>query len=83
MIYGHKGNQPTPLFMDTFGVVLNASNPGNTLNKKLVGLSYHFVREHVANHVTEIRKIDSNDNYPDLFIKALNSNGHHDCLNEE
>jgi hypothetical protein len=31
------------------------------------------VREHVANSVAEIRKIDSADNYADPFTKALNS----------
>jgi hypothetical protein len=75
-------NKPTPLFVDNLGVVLNASNPGSTLNKKSVALSYHFVREHVANNVIEIRKIDSEDNYADPFTKALNSNGHHDYFYE-
>jgi hypothetical protein len=69
--------KPTPVFVDNMGVVLNASNPGSTLNKKSVALSYHFVREHVANSVIEIRKIDSADNYADPFTKALNSIDHH------
>jgi hypothetical protein len=58
-------------------VVLNASNPGSTLNKKSVALSYHFVQEHVANSVMEIQKIDSADNCADPFMKALTSNEHH------
>jgi hypothetical protein len=28
--------------------VLNASNPGSTLNKKNIALAYHFVREHAS-----------------------------------
>jgi Reverse transcriptase (RNA-dependent DNA polymerase) len=44
---GIKVAKPTPIFVDNMGVVLNASNPGSTLNKKSVALSYHFVREHV------------------------------------
>jgi hypothetical protein len=74
--------KPTPVFVDNMGVVLNASNPGSTLNKKSVALSYHFVREHVANLVIEIRKIDSTDNYADPFTKALTSGDHHDFFYE-
>ena len=70
------------IYMDNMGVVLNASNPGSTLNKKCVALSYHFVREHVANNVIEIRKIDLADNYADPFTKALTSNRHHDFFYE-
>eukprot|EP00957_Ditylum_brightwellii_P053825 4078105-Ditylum_brightwellii.AAC.1 len=62
---GFKVSVPTPIFVDNMSVVLNASNPGSTLNKKTVALSYHFVREHVANAVIEIRKIDSEDNFAD------------------
>jgi hypothetical protein len=62
--------QPTPVSVDNMGAVLN---PGSALNKKSVALSYHFVREHVANNVIEIRKVDSSDNYADPSTKALNS----------
>jgi hypothetical protein len=79
---GIEVSKPTPIFVDNMGVVLNASNPGSTLNKKSVALSYHFVREHVANDVIEIRKIDSADNYADPFTKALNSGDHHDFFYE-
>eukprot|EP00957_Ditylum_brightwellii_P084522 6426674-Ditylum_brightwellii.AAC.1 len=37
-----------PIFVDNMGVVLNAANPGSTLNKKNVALAYNYVREHVA-----------------------------------
>jgi hypothetical protein len=73
---GINVSKPTPVFVDNMGVVLNASNPGSTLNKKSVALSYHFVREHVANDVVEIRKIDTKDNYADPFTKALGSAEH-------
>jgi hypothetical protein len=74
---GIKVAKSTPIFVDNMGVVLNASNPRSTLNKKSVALPYHFVRWHVANSVIEIRKIDSADNYADPFTKALASNEHH------
>ena len=79
---GISVTKPTPIFVDNMGVVLNASNPGSTLNKKSVALSYHFVRQHVANDVCEIRKIDSADNFADPFTKALTSNDHHDFFYE-
>ena len=40
--------KPTNVMVDNIAVVLNASNPGSTLNKKHIALAYHFVREHVA-----------------------------------
>ena len=74
---GVKVSKPTPIFVDNSGVVISASDPGSTLNKKCVALSYHFVREHAANDVVEIRKIDSSDNFADPFTKSLNSSEHH------
>jgi len=79
---GVKVSKPTPIFVDNMSVVLNASNPGSTLNKKWVALSYHFVREHAANDIVSIRKIDTSDNYADPFTKALNSKEHFDFFYE-
>jgi hypothetical protein len=79
---GIKVSRPTPIFVDNMSVVLNATNPGSTLNKKTVALSYHFVREHVANEVVEIRKIASEDNFADPFTKALVSNDFHGFYHE-
>jgi hypothetical protein len=63
-------------------VILNATNPGSALNKKHVALSYHFVWEHVANDVVEIKKIDSIDNYADPFTKGLGSTEFHNFFRE-
>ena len=41
---GIKVSKHTPVFLDNLSVVLNATNPGSTLNKKSVALSYHFFR---------------------------------------
>jgi hypothetical protein len=79
---GVKVISPTPIWVDNMSVILNATNPGSTLNKKHVALAYHFVREHVANDIIEIRKIDSSDNYADPFTKALNSNDFHSFFYE-
>ena len=79
---GVRVSKSTPIFVDNNGVVLNASNPGSTLNKKCVALAYHFVREHQANDVVDVRKIDSADNYADPFTKSLNSTEHNDFYYE-
>ena len=63
--------------MNNLGVVLNASNPASSLNKKAVALAYHFVQEHQAEQVISIRKIDINDNYADPFTKGLVNMKHH------
>ena len=44
-------------------MVLNVNNPGITLNKKTVALSYHFVRKHVSKNVVEARKIQTRTNF--------------------
>ena len=61
----------TPMFVDNLGIMLNASNPASSLNKKAVASAYHFVRGHQAGKVIFIRKIDSEDNYADPFTKAI------------
>ena len=61
---GIKLSKPTPVFVDSMSVVLNATNPGSTLNEKTVALSYHFVREHIANNIVEVREKHTSDNLP-------------------
>ena len=50
---------PSPICIKNINMVLNSKNPGILFNNKTVALSYHFVREHVANDVVEIRNIDT------------------------
>ncbi len=75
-------SKATSIWVDNMSVILNATNPGSSFNKKHVALAYHFVREHVANEVVEIRKNDSVDNYADPFTKALNSTDFHNFYRE-
>ena len=64
--------------------VLNANNPGSTLNKKTMELRYHFVREHVSNNIEEVRKLHAKDNFEDSFNKNLVSDYfhgfYHNCM---
>ena len=69
--------KPTNTFFDNISVVLNATNPGNTLNKKTMVLRYHFFREHVSNNVEEVRKIHTKNSFVDPFIENLISNYSH------
>ncbi len=73
---GVRVSKMTPIYCDNMGVVQSASNPGRTLNEKAVALSYHFVREHIANDVCEVRKVGTKDNCVYPFANALNSTDH-------
>ena len=64
-------SKPIPVFVDNMSLVLNATNPGSTMNNKTVALIYRFGREHVANNVLEVRKIHTSENKSDPFIKTL------------
>eukprot|EP00957_Ditylum_brightwellii_P108218 8256772-Ditylum_brightwellii.AAC.1 len=66
---GVKVSKPTPIFVDNMSVVLNASNPGITLNKKTVALSYNFVN--AAINIVEFCKINSVDHFADPFTKSM------------
>eukprot|EP00957_Ditylum_brightwellii_P201784 15327223-Ditylum_brightwellii.AAC.1 len=79
---GIKVSRPMPIFVDYMSIVLNATNPGSTLNKKAIAFSYHFVREHAANDDAEFRKIVLGDNFADLCTKALVGNDHHGFFHE-
>ena len=74
---GVKVEKPTPIYVDDMSAVLNASNRGNTLNKKAIALSHHYTREHVANNVIKIRKIESSQSYSYPMTKSLNSANPH------
>ena len=70
---GVKVSKPTPIYVDNMGVVINATDPASSLNKKAVALSYHFVREHQAGKVIQVLKIPTADNFADPLTKALPS----------
>ena len=81
---GTKVSISTPMFVESMSVVLNATNPGINLNKKTIVLCYHFVREHVANNIVEVRKINTINNFADPFSTPLASNDlhkfYHECM---
>ena len=72
----------TNIMVDNMSVVISASNPATTLNKKHIALAYHFVREHAAAKVINILKIDSSENFADPFTKGMSSGDHGDFFQE-
>jgi hypothetical protein len=79
---GIKAAKTSTVWVDNMAVILNSNNPGRTLNKKHVALTYHFVWKHVANLVINIHKIQSSDNFADPFTKGLNRTEFHSCFYE-
>eukprot|EP00957_Ditylum_brightwellii_P079982 6082608-Ditylum_brightwellii.AAC.1 len=75
-------SKPFNNYVDNMRVVINATNPSSTLNKKIVTLSYHFVGKHAANEAVAIKKIGSKENYVRPYTKALSSNEHHNSYYE-
>ena len=53
---------PSPIFVKNMSMVVNENNPGISLNRKTVVLSFHFVREYVANNMVEVRNIYTKEN---------------------
>jgi hypothetical protein len=72
-INGRKCKPVDTFWVDNMYVVLNATNPGSSLNKKAIALPYHSFREHQAQKVISIRKVDTKDNFADPFTKALSN----------
>ena len=45
-VMGVEISKPTNIYVDNKSVVINATNPASTLNKKVIALAYHYVRQH-------------------------------------
>ena len=62
---------PTIMYGDNQSVVINASNPSSTLDKKHNALAYHRTREAIAAGIIDFRFVRSEDNFADILTKAL------------
>ena len=74
--------KPARIWGDNFSLIISSTEPGSILKNKCVALSYHFVREHYANHVVDLCHISSDDNYADPMRKAVPSSEFHGHLGE-
>ena len=54
----------------------------NIILNKSVALNYHFIREHVANSIVEMRKIHINENIAEPLTKSMVRNYLHDFYHE-
>ena len=62
---------PSFIFGDNKSVLVNSTVPHAVLKKKSYSISYHFVREVVANDEWRIRYIPTNENRADMLSKPL------------
>ena len=77
-----KVYKPTHVFEENMSVVFKAKNTGVTTKNKTVALSYHFVREHVANNAVKVMKIHTSDNFSYPFTKPPVKNDFHGFYND-
>ena len=75
-------SKPTLVFVDRTSVMLNSTNPGSTLKKKTLVLSYHFFSNNYAENVVEMKKIHTSKYFADPFTKPLASNDFHGFYHE-
>jgi len=68
---GVEISKPTNIYVDNKSVVINATNPASTLNKKAIALAYHYVRQHQSGNVINIWHVNSWENYADILTKPL------------
>ena len=62
---------PVDVFCDNRGLVMNASKPESTLQKKHNAINYHAVHEADAASILRVGKEDGERNLADLFTMVL------------
>jgi hypothetical protein len=70
-MFGVPIDGPANVFCDNRGVVLNASVPNSTLQKKHNSINYHAVREAAAANILRVGKEDGETNLSDLLTKVI------------
>ena len=70
-MFGVLLDRPADVFCDNREVVMNASKPESTLQKKHNAINYHAVREAAAAGILRVRKEDVEKNLADLLTNVL------------
>ena len=68
---GVKVSKPTPIFGDNLSVITNVTRDDSLLKKKHVSISFNKTRECVAAGIIHPVKVESANNFADMFTKAL------------
>ena len=68
---GVRVTRPTPVFGDNLSVITNIIKDDSLLKKKHVSISFNKTRECVAAGIIHPIKVESVNNFADLFTKAL------------
>jgi hypothetical protein len=72
-LLGVPVSKPTVVFGKNLGVIQNATNPQAKCKKKCTSLSFHCVREAADQYILEPMKIPTQDNFADIFTKAISN----------
>ena len=70
-MFGVPLNGPADVFCDNRGVVMNASKPESTLQKKHNAINYHAFLKAAAAGILRVGKEDGETNLADLLTKVL------------
>ena len=70
-MFGVPLDGPADVFCENRGVVMNASKPESTLQKKHNAINYHAVREAAAAGILRVGEEDGETNLADLLTKLL------------
>jgi hypothetical protein len=70
-MFGVPIDGPANAFCDNRGVVMNASTPDSTLQKKHNSINYYAVREAAAAGILRVGKEDGETNISDLLTKVI------------
>ncbi len=77
---GIPATSPTDFLGNNFGVIQSAEIPEGELKKKHIAISYHYVREAIAEKIVNAHWCRSYENFAYTCTKALGTNVLYDLV---